>query len=161
MALEPRRLRFWRTLPNTKTRAIVKRGCETPWMKFTRWLFEKEGNFDTMCGDDFGITFRSDYVEWTANGQDISVITYPAHLVYLFKKCREVEGFHCKLNETSVIVDSIKFLWADAAQSGGRYRTSKSKRGVRNGIKVPSVLELQKILSKHTRSTVSFGCFDV
>jgi hypothetical protein len=151
----------WRDLPQTNTRKIVKRGCETPWMKFTRWLFESESNFDPI-GADIDCGFSPQYVQWTSNSKDgdVSAITYGAHLASRFRKCRDKQGFHCKLNETAVIVDSIIFLWGEAATKGGRYRTTRSKRGVRGGIKIPSVLKLQKILSKHTRSEVKFGCFE-
>ena len=119
---------------------------------------QSESNFNTHQ-DDISCDFSPQYTQWTAWGGDVSVVTYPAHLAWLFRKCREIEGFHCKLNETSVIVDRIVFLWGEAAMRGGRYRTKNSKRGIRGGIKVPSVLKLQQFLSKHIRSEVNFGCF--
>ena len=148
----------WRQLPVTRTRDIIKRGCESPWLKFTRWLFEDESNFDTMCAEEYG-SFCPEYVQWTTKGSDVSITTYPDHLAYLFKQCRDRLGFHCKVNEVTVMVDSIAFLWGTAAKFG-RYRTSKCKRGVRGGIRISSVLGLQAVLSKHTRSTVLFGCFE-
>ena len=141
----------WRKLPKTKTRDVIKRGCESCWLKFSRWLFEDECNFYEGEGYD------SDKISWDVDGDNIRAITNARHLTILFRHSREVEGFHSKVDDTTIIVDSLLFLWKNAAKKG-RYRT-RTKWPVRHSIRI-DVRHLQKVLSTETRSDVQFGCFE-
>ena len=135
----------WRKLPQTETRAVIKRGCESCWMKYSRWLFDHECNFfesDGYCRDDVKW-------EWSEKNDNVIATTTPHHIAALFRHSREVEGFHSKVNETGIIVDSLLFLWKKAAKGKSHHKI----------IQV-DVRALEGVLSTETRSDVSFGCFD-
>ncbi len=142
----------WRKLPKTKTRDVIKRGCESCWLKFTRWLFEHECNFYEGEG------YNPDKIGWEVDGDNIIAITNARHITVLFRHSKVVEGFHSKVDESTIIVDSLLFLWKSAAKEG-RFRT-RSKWPARRSIRI-DVRDLQKVLSIETRSVVEFGCFEL
>ena len=127
------------------SRAVLKRGCESCWMKYSRWLFDHECNFfesDGYCRDNVKWN-------WTEENDNVIATTTPRHIAALFRYSREPEGFHSKVNETGGIVDSLLFLWKKAAKGMSHHKSSQIDGRAR-----------ERVLSMETRADVSFGCFD-